>query len=176
MRRAPWRRSPCDGVASNNVDGDPMSTLSEMIAALQAEGYTGNWFATDDGLLRCSESGLDADPATVTIDRRLRFEGQSDPDDEVILFALSEPGGRKGVFSTQYGPTMPTGDALVIAKLNRSRLAPARCFDRGRPPDSAGRSSPQRATSPSRADRPDERATRRVRGARTGDLAAGLDG
>ena len=95
-----------------------MSTLSDLIAALQAEGYTGNWYATDDGLLRCSESGLDADPATVTIDRRLRFEGQSDPDDEVILFALSEPGGRKGVFSTQYGPSMPPEDALVIAKLN----------------------------------------------------------
>ena len=72
-----------------------MATLSETIAALQADGYTGNWFATDDGLLRCSESGLDADPSVVTIDRRMRFEGQSDPDDEVILFALSEPGGAR---------------------------------------------------------------------------------
>jgi hypothetical protein len=100
------------------VDGDPMATLSESIAALQAEGYTGNWFATTDGLLRCGETGLDADPSTVTIDRTLRFEGQSDPDDEVILFALSEPSGRKGVFSTQYGPTMPPEDAAVIAKLS----------------------------------------------------------
>ena len=96
-----------------------MATLSDTIAALQAEGYTGNWFATEEGLLRCSESGLDADPADVTIDRRMRFEGQSDPDDEVILFALSEPGGRKGAYSAQYGPSMPSEDAAVIAKLNR---------------------------------------------------------
>ena len=96
-----------------------MNTLSETIAALQADGYTGNWYATDDGLLRCSETGLDADPETVTIDRRLRFEGQSDPDDEVILFALSEPGGRKGVYSAQYGPSRGPEDAAVIAKLSR---------------------------------------------------------
>ena len=96
-----------------------MATLSEAIAALQAEGYTGNWFATGDRLLRCSESGLDADPATVMIDRTLRFEGQSDPDDEVILFALSEPGGRKGVYSAQYGASMPAEDVAVIGKLNR---------------------------------------------------------
>jgi hypothetical protein len=99
------------------VDGDPMATLSESIAALQAEGYTGNWFATQEGLLRCSETGFDADPSSVTIDRTLRFEGQSDPDDEVILFALSEPGGRKGVYSAQYGPSMPPEDAAVIARL-----------------------------------------------------------
>ena len=95
-----------------------MATLSESIAALQAEGYTGNWFATADGLLRCGETGLDADPSTVMIDRTLRFEGQSDPDDEVILFALSEEGGRKGVYSTQYGPAMLPEDAAVIAKLS----------------------------------------------------------
>ena len=96
-----------------------MATLSEVIAALQAEGYTGNWFASDEGLLRCSDSGLDTDPSVVTIDRTMRFEGQSDPDDEVILFALSEPGGRKGVYSAPYGPAMPPADAAVIAKLRR---------------------------------------------------------
>ena len=95
-----------------------MSTLSDAMRALQAEGYTGNWYASEEGVLRCSETGADADPAVVTVDRTLRFEGQSDPDDEVILFALSEPGGRKGVYSAQYGPSMPSEDAALIAKLN----------------------------------------------------------
>ena len=96
-----------------------MGTLSEAIASLQADGYTGNWFANADRMLECSECGEAADPATVTIDQTMRFEGQSDPDDEVILFALSEPGGRRGVYSTQYGPTMPAEDAAVIALLRR---------------------------------------------------------
>lgn len=94
-----------------------MATLSDTIAALQATGYTGNWFATADGLLRCSECGEDADPAEVSIDQTARFEGQSDPDDEVILYALSEPGGRRGLYSAQYGASMPPEDAAVIAKL-----------------------------------------------------------
>lgn len=97
-----------------------MTTLSAAIAELQAEGYTGNWFATPDGLLRCSDTGLGADPAEVTIERTLRFEGQSDPDDEVILFALSEPGGRKGVYSAQYGASMPAEDVAVIAALRQT--------------------------------------------------------
>jgi len=94
-----------------------MDTLSDAIARLQAEGYTGNWFATDDHLLECSESGATADPATVTIEHTVRFEGQSDPDDEAILFALSEPGGRRGVYSAPFGPAMPAADAAVIALL-----------------------------------------------------------
>ena len=56
----------------------------------------------------------------------MRFEGQSDPDDEVILFALSEPGGRKGVYSAQYGPSMPPEDAAVIAKLRPPPAEPPR--------------------------------------------------
>jgi hypothetical protein len=97
------------------MDGDPMATPSEAIARLQALGYTGNWFATDDHLLRCGECGEDADPSLVTIEHTLRFEGQSDPDDETIVFALSEPGGRRGVYSAPYGAAMPTVDAAVIA-------------------------------------------------------------
>ena len=99
------------------MDGDSMSTLSDAMRALQADGYTGNWFATEAGTLRCSETGADADPAVVTVDRRMRFEGQSDPDDEVILFALSEPGGRRGLYSAQYGASMPAEDVAMVRRL-----------------------------------------------------------
>lgn len=96
-----------------------MATLSEMIAQLQADGYTGNWFATEDELLRCSECDADHDPAMVVIDHILRFEGQSDPDDEVILFALSDAGGRRGLYSAQFGASMPPEDVAVIGRLRR---------------------------------------------------------
>ena len=102
------------------MDGDSMSTLSDAIRALQAEGYTGNWYASEEGLLRCSETAADADPATVAVDHVMRFEGQSDPDDEVILFALSEPGGRKGLYSTQYGPSMLAPDDAMVRRLRTS--------------------------------------------------------
>lgn len=100
------------------MNGDSMAPSSEAIARLQAEGYTGNWFATADHLLRCSECGEDADPTEVTIEHTLRFEGQSDPDDQTIVFALSEPGGRRGVYSAPYGAAIPTADAAVIALMH----------------------------------------------------------
>lgn len=103
-----------------DMDGDSMGTLSDAMRALQDDGYTGNWFATAEGQLRCAECEEDADPASVTVDRVMRFEGQSDPDDEVILFALAEPGGRKGLYSAQYGPSMPSEDAAIVALLPHS--------------------------------------------------------
>ena len=49
------------------------------------------------------------DPADVVIDHILRFEGQSDPGDMTILFALQAPSGDRGLYSTASGaPLRPT--------------------------------------------------------------------
>jgi hypothetical protein len=94
-----------------------MSTVSEATHQLQADGYTGNFYAGADGQLVCGECGAEFDPADVTVDRVLRFEGQSDPDDEMIVFAVRAPCGHRGVFSAAYGLYMSTEDAAVVAKL-----------------------------------------------------------
>ena len=39
-----------------------MDTLSDAIRRLQADGYTGNWFANADHNLECNESGRGARP------------------------------------------------------------------------------------------------------------------
>lgn len=104
-----------------NGDGDSMDTPAEAIAKLQADGYTGNWFATSARMLRCAVCSEDTNPADVTIEHTLRFEGQSDPDDATIVFALSEPGGRKGVYSAPYGVYMSPDDAAVIAAMTHQR-------------------------------------------------------
>ena len=92
-----------------------MDTLSDAIRRLQSEGYTGNWFANADHDLQCDESGEVLDPVDVQIDHILRFEGQSDPGDMTILFALRTPSGTKGLYSTAFGAEMPADDAAVIA-------------------------------------------------------------
>jgi hypothetical protein len=92
-----------------------MDTLSDAIRRLQAEGYTGNWFANRDHLLECNESGDVLDPEEALIDHILRFEGQSDPGDMSILFALQTPAGSKGLYSAPFGADMPPEDADVIA-------------------------------------------------------------
>ena len=41
-----------------------MDTLSDAMRRLQADGYTGNWFATADHQLSCDVTGDVIDPAT----------------------------------------------------------------------------------------------------------------
>ena len=98
-----------------------MATVTDATRRLQAAGYTGNWYANDAGQLVCGECGEVFDPADVIVDEVLRFEGQSDPDDEMILFAVRGPCGHQGVYSAAYGPYRSPEDAAVIAKLPRGR-------------------------------------------------------
>ena len=92
-----------------------MDTLSDAIRRLQAEGYTGNWFANADRVLECNESGDVLDPQEAQIDHVLRFEGESDPGDMTILFALRTPAGSKGLYSAAFAACSATEDAAVIA-------------------------------------------------------------
>ena len=94
-----------------------MDTSSDAVRRLQAKGYSGNWFANRDGELECDETGKQYDPADLEIDHVLRFEGQSDPGDMTILFALRAASGAKGVYSAPYGAMMTPEDQTVIAKL-----------------------------------------------------------
>ena len=55
------------------------------------------------------------DPEEAQIDHILRFEGESDPGDMTILFALRTPAGSKGLYSTAFGAEMPAEDVAVIA-------------------------------------------------------------
>jgi hypothetical protein len=98
-----------------------MATVSEATRELQAQGYTGNWFAVEGGRLVCGECGAEFDPEDVTVDHILRFEGQSDPDDEMIVFAVQGPCGDRGIYSAAYGPYQSPEDTAVIARLPRGR-------------------------------------------------------
>jgi hypothetical protein len=94
-----------------------MDTLSDAMRRLQADGYTGNWYATTDFQLECNESGEVIDPTEVQIDHIMRFEGQSDPGDMSILFALQTPAGSKGLYSAPFGAEMPAEDSEVISRM-----------------------------------------------------------
>ncbi|MDZ7674856.1 MAG: hypothetical protein U5K30_07300 [Acidimicrobiales bacterium] len=98
---------------------EPMETLSEAIARLQAAGYTESLSATLDGRLRCPTCGGEHDPADVEIDEQVRFEGTSDPDDESILVALTCGCGAKGLYTTMFGPEISGEDATVVRRLPR---------------------------------------------------------
>jgi hypothetical protein len=52
------------------------------------------------------------------VDKILRFEGMSDPDDNAILYAISTKNGRKGILVDGYGISGGQVSKTMMDKLN----------------------------------------------------------
>lgn len=95
----------------------PMETMLDAIQRLRTNGYHLDLIAAPGGQLRCGECGDLADAADVTVEETVRFEGDSNPDDEEILIAMSTPCGHRGLYSAAYGPDTPVHDVQVLGAL-----------------------------------------------------------
>jgi copper chaperone CopZ len=95
----------------------PMETLTEAMRRLRANGYVHDLRAAEGGNLSCGTCESLSDPENVAIAETVRFEGDSNPDDEAILLALSCPGGCLGQFSAAFGPTAAALDTKVLQRL-----------------------------------------------------------
>lgn len=93
------------------------STLSEAVNDLQRRGYT------DDLLLAghcvvCDARGVSLDPAEFEIDEFHRFEGNSDPEDQSIVYAISSKDDKvKGILVSSYGPDASSLTQEMVRKL-----------------------------------------------------------
>ncbi len=93
-------------------------TLSEAISGLQKRGYNGNLNLKKE-LLTCVDSGLQLSPDDFHIDEVYRFEGETDPGDELILYAISsEKYNYKGVLVNAFGMYAEETSDDLIKKLN----------------------------------------------------------
>src|SRR3546814_19839059 len=80
-----------------------LSTLTEVLAQLKAEGYTTD-FNLQDNCITCHGNALQLHPDDFIVDKYFRFEGASDPDDQAILYVISSPTHKlKGVRVNGYG-------------------------------------------------------------------------
>ncbi|NNF54310.1 MAG: hypothetical protein HKN03_07690 [Acidimicrobiales bacterium] len=94
-----------------------LETMSEAISRLERAGYGGS-FRTERGGLLCPACGGWHPASDIGIDEIVRFEGDSDPADEAILFALDcAHCESKGTYVSAYGPTMEPADVQVIRSL-----------------------------------------------------------
>jgi hypothetical protein len=92
-----------------------------VLRRLVAAGYTGDFYARD-GMLGCRECDDLLEPARVVIEEIVRLEGESDPDEEVVVYALSEgPCGRRGTYMPVYGAAAPDDDVAVELALKDAR-------------------------------------------------------
>lgn len=80
-----------------------MTTLSEVTNFLNDAGYTID-FNLKQNYLECMSNHLKIFPGEFIVDKHYRFEGESDPADEAIVFAISCPKHNlKGVLINGYG-------------------------------------------------------------------------
>lgn len=94
-----------------------METLSEAMNRLRGAGYTVEYRAMPNGMLRCDACDTEHDPADLVIDETVRFEGDTNPGDEAILVALQCECGARGLFSAAYGPDTTPEEAQVLQAL-----------------------------------------------------------
>lgn len=94
-------------------------TLSQTINGLKEEGYTLDFNIQKDCLV-CHQANTELSPDDFEIDGVFRFEGESNPDDESVLYAISSPKFNvKGVLVNGYGISSDDASAALVQKLQR---------------------------------------------------------
>jgi hypothetical protein len=83
-------------------DKPEMSTLVSCTNHLTKEGFTENFKVTKEGLVAPSTEKVYL-PGDVKIESFYRFEGDSDPADNCILYAISANDGTRGMLIDAYG-------------------------------------------------------------------------
>ena len=85
-----------------NFEKTEMSTMTSCTAMLMKEGFTENFVMTEKGLEAPSNQKVYI-PDEVKISSFYRFEGESDPADNSILYAIETNDGVKGMLIDSYG-------------------------------------------------------------------------
>lgn len=99
----------------------PEQSLAEAVERLSAGGYEADFRVEGEQLCE-PRSGRCLAPEAFVVDEIVRIEGDSDPDDEAIVFALhSRDGSLRGTWAVAYGPGMDPREAEVARRLHDGR-------------------------------------------------------
>lgn len=85
-----------------DTSSEKMTTLSDLVDKAVKKGYAANFNVKSNGMLWDSKDQY-YDPAEVSVDDFYRFEGESDPADNAILYLISTADGNKGTLIDAYG-------------------------------------------------------------------------
>jgi len=80
-----------------------MTTLSQVMTKLANKGYAEEIKLNKEGATLGSNASPVYQPTDLTIVRTYRFEGESDPADMSILYAMETNDGKKGFLLNAYG-------------------------------------------------------------------------
>ncbi len=84
---------------------DAPETVVDALQLLKSEGYEVE-FDLVDGMLTCDVDDHHCPATDAVVERLYRFEGPSDPGDEMVVFGLHDPiSDRRGVLASAFGPS-----------------------------------------------------------------------
>ncbi|MBA4139554.1 MAG: hypothetical protein H0X70_03460 [Segetibacter sp.] len=87
----------------NNDQIPHMKSLSLCLNKMVLEGYVDDFKIADNGL-RSLKTEKVYKPEEINVVNFFRFEGQSDPDDNTIMYVIETNDGLKGTLVDAYGP------------------------------------------------------------------------
>ena len=91
-------------------------TLTEAIADLKTRGFNLD-FNLRETQIECTTIGRKLSPHEFEIVEVYRFEGETDPGDELVLYAIQSKEGHKGTLMNAYGVYSNTISNELIGKL-----------------------------------------------------------
>ena len=93
-------------------------TVVAALAGLKAKGHTLDFNIAFDKII-CNENGLCLNPSEFEIKETYRFEGDTNPDDEDIVYAIESKDGKvKGSMTSAYGVYADSISNEMIQKLS----------------------------------------------------------
>ena len=94
------------------------ATLGEILATLEAAGFTGQMAARPAGHILCLTCRQESPAADFDLQAMRRTEGASDPDDMLAVVGLACPQCEaRGTAVLGYGPDSDPDDAEVVLRL-----------------------------------------------------------
>ena len=93
-------------------------TVTEALKGLKQRGYTINFNIAFDQII-CSDNKFCLNPSEFEITEIHRFEGDSNPDDQDVVYAVeSKDGNLKGVITSAYGLYAASASTNMLRKLS----------------------------------------------------------
>src|SRR5689334_24963860 len=89
-------------IVNENNSMHYMKTLSTCLNRMITEGYTEDFKVADHGL-EATHQHSNYKPEQIQVINFFRFEGESDPDDNAILYVIETNDGIKGTLVDAYG-------------------------------------------------------------------------
>ncbi|WP_419869433.1 hypothetical protein [Chryseobacterium sp. CT-SW4] len=84
-------------------NSDEMTTLSQVMAKMSKRGVSREFRMNENGEMKFENSEKNYQPEDLTIIKSYRFEGDSNPDDNAVLYVVKDTGGNMGMIIDSYG-------------------------------------------------------------------------